>query len=148
MFTLLRGAHGKRSLIPRKMARFPVLTLTRGNYKQVSTILTERAMDRTAQTSEARDKLMNNLKAVIKDAEELLKNTGQQVDDGYQSARAKFETSLKSAKNGLSNAEESLIARTKDAAQSTDKYVQDHPWQSVGVGAIAGLVIGLLIGRR
>jgi ElaB/YqjD/DUF883 family membrane-anchored ribosome-binding protein len=105
-------------------------------------------MNRTAQGGEARDKLVKDLKAVIKDAEELLKNTGQQVDEGYQSARAQFETTLKSAKNGLSKAEESLVARTRDTVRNTDKYVQEHPWQSVGVGAFAGLIIGLLIGRK
>jgi ElaB/YqjD/DUF883 family membrane-anchored ribosome-binding protein len=26
--------------------------------------------------------------------------------------------------------------------------VQEHPWQAVGAGALTGLVIGLLIGRR
>lgn len=110
--------------------------------------LTERLMNRTAQGGETSDKLVTNLKAVIKDAEELLKNTGQQVDDGYQTARARFESTLKSAKTGLATAEDTLVTRTKDAAYSTDKYVQEHPWQSVGVGAFAGLVMGLLIGRK
>ncbi len=110
----------------------------------------ERAMDTTAQSSETRDKLVSNLKAVIKDAEELLKNTGQQVDGdgGYQSARARFESTLKSAKTGLATVEDSLVVRTRDAAYNTDKYVQEHPWQSVGVGAFAGLMMGLLLGRK
>jgi ElaB/YqjD/DUF883 family membrane-anchored ribosome-binding protein len=108
----------------------------------------EQAMDRTAQANEARDKLTSNLKAVIKDAEDLLKNTGQQVDSGYQEAIAKFETTLQSAKSGLSKAEESLLARTKDTVTNTDKYVQEHPWQAVGLGAFAGLIIGLMLGRK
>ncbi len=106
-------------------------------------------MDTTTQGGETRDKLVDNLKAVIKDAEELLKkNTGQQIDEGYQSARARFESTLKSAKTGLATVEDSLVSRTKDAAYKTDKYVQEHPWQSVSVGAFAGLVAGLLLGRR
>jgi ElaB/YqjD/DUF883 family membrane-anchored ribosome-binding protein len=105
-------------------------------------------MDRAHSTSAARDNLVSNLKAVIRDAEELLKSTGQQVDEGYQSARARFESSLSSAKSGLDNAQESVLARTKDAMHSTDDYVHDNPWRSVGVAAIAGVVIGLLLGRE
>ncbi len=105
-------------------------------------------MDTTAQGGETRDKLVSNLKAVIKDAEELLKNTGQQVDGGYQSARARFESTLKSAKTGLASVEDSLVTRSKDAAYNTDKYVQEHPWQSVGIVAFAGLMVGLLLGRK
>jgi ElaB/YqjD/DUF883 family membrane-anchored ribosome-binding protein len=29
-----------------------------------------------------------------------------------------------------------------------DEYVRDRPWQAVGVAAAAGLLVGLLVGRR
>lgn len=105
-------------------------------------------MDRAHNTSAARENLVNNLKAVIRDAEELLKSTGQQVDNSYQSARARVESSLNSAKAGLDSTQESVLARTKVAMHSTDEYVHDNPWRSVGVAAIAGIVIGLLLGRE
>ncbi|HEX2529906.1 MAG TPA: DUF883 family protein [Burkholderiaceae bacterium] len=105
-------------------------------------------MEKTRESGDMRDKLASNLQAVIKDAEDLLKSTSQQVDERYQSARAKFETTLKSAKSGLSSAEESLVTRTREAAQNTNEYVHGHPWQSVGIGAVAGLIIGLLVGRK
>jgi ElaB/YqjD/DUF883 family membrane-anchored ribosome-binding protein len=105
-------------------------------------------MASTAQSSESRDKLVDDLKSVIQGAEELLKNTGQQADESYRSARSRFESTLKSAKTGLSSLEDSVVARTKDTVQNTDQYVQSHPWQSVGIGAFAGLVFGLMIGRK
>lgn len=102
----------------------------------------------TQQYSTGRDKLVSDLKLVIKDAEELLRNTGQQMDSGYQAARAKFESTLQNAKSGLDTAQGKVVAGTKDAVQTTDRYVQENPWQAIGVGAIAGLVVGLLIGRK
>ncbi|HJU71780.1 MAG TPA: DUF883 family protein [Paucimonas sp.] len=105
-------------------------------------------MDKMQQISETRDKLTENLKSVIKDAENLLRNTGQQTSESYQSAKARFESTLQSAKGGLDHMEESVIARTREAAQTTDQYVQEHPWKSVGLGALAGLVVGLLAGRK
>ena len=49
-------------------------------------------------SSNARDKMMGELKSVIKDAENLLNNTEQQAGEGFKSARAKFESTLKTAK--------------------------------------------------
>lgn len=93
-------------------------------------------------------KLANDLRSVIKGAEDLLQSTGQQVDEGYKSARSRFESTLQNAKSGLTGLEDSVITKTKDAVQSTDQFVQGHPWQAVGVGAFAGLVVGLMLGRK
>lgn len=105
-------------------------------------------MDRVQRTTDARDSLVNSLKAVIRDAEDLLKNTGHQVDDNFQSAKARFESTLSSARSGLDSAQESVIARTRDAAKTTDHYVHDNPWRSVGIAAVVGVVVGLLLGRE
>jgi ElaB/YqjD/DUF883 family membrane-anchored ribosome-binding protein len=97
---------------------------------------------------DSREKLVTDLKLVIKDAEELLRNTTQQVDAGYQSARARFESTLQDAKIGLSSMDGRMRSGANDALQTTHRYVQDNPWQAVGAGAVAGLLIGLLIGRK
>ncbi len=105
-------------------------------------------MEMNSQGVDARNRLVNDLKMVIKDAEDLLKSSGQQVDEGYQAARAKFETTLSSAKSGLSSLQGNVFATSREALANTHQYVQEHPWQSVGVGALAGLVIGMWLGRR
>ena len=43
---------------------------------------------------------------------------------------------------------EVLLAKTKAAARATDEYVHESPWTAIGIAAGAGLLIGLLIGRR
>ena len=42
----------------------------------------------------------------------------------------------------------SAQAATPQAAKATDEYVHDNPWQAVGIAAVAGVVLGLLISRR
>lgn len=102
----------------------------------------------TEANSDARNKMMSELKSVIKDAEDLLKNTELQTSEGFKLARAKFESTMNNAKNELLHLEETVVDRAKDAVRTTDEYVQDHPWNSVGLGACVGLLVGLLIARK
>jgi ElaB/YqjD/DUF883 family membrane-anchored ribosome-binding protein len=115
----------------------------------IGTTFTGYSMDTTEQSSESgRDKLVSDLKLVIKDAEELLRSTGQQMDSRYQSARARFESTLQNARTGLGTVQERVTTQGKDAFDTTDQYVQAHPWQAVGIGAVAGLLIGALLSRK
>lgn len=94
-----------------------------------------------------KDQLMHDLNQVIRDAEEMLKNTEQQTGEGFKSAKARFEQTLKNAKAEVQRVEDLVITRTKDAARATDVYVKENPWQSAGIAAGVGLLVGLLIGR-
>lgn len=94
------------------------------------------------------EKLMDDLRTVVGDAEELLKATASQTGERIAAARAKAEESLKSARAGLAEAQAVVVAKTKEAALATDEYVRANPWESVGVAAAVGLVIGMLIARR
>ncbi|MFZ6692188.1 DUF883 family protein [Undibacterium sp. SXout20W] len=94
------------------------------------------------------DKLMDDLNQVIRDAEDLLKNTDQQSGEGFKAAKARFENTLKNAKAELARVEEIVVTRTKEAAKATDVYVKENPWQSAGIAAGVGLLVGLLIARN
>ncbi|MFL6658346.1 MAG: YqjD family protein [Massilia sp.] len=96
----------------------------------------------------ARDQLMSDLKSVIQDAESWLRSSTQMTGEELQAARAKFERTLSSAKADLIRIEETVVAKTKEAAKATDEYVHENPWKAVGIGAAAGLVIGMLISRK
>ncbi len=95
-----------------------------------------------------RDQLMSDLKSVIQDAESWLRSGSQMTGEELQAAKAKFERTLGSAKADLIRLEETVVEKTKVAAKATDDYVKENPWKAVGIGAAAGLVIGLLIARK
>ncbi len=96
----------------------------------------------------AKGKLMEDLRAVVAGAEELLKATADQTGERIAAARGKAEESLKVAKVRLDEQEAALMAKTKAAAKATEDYVRDNPWKSVGIAAAAGLVLGILAKRR
>lgn len=102
----------------------------------------------TATGTVTREKLVGDLKAVVNDAEELLKATAHQTGDKIASVRAKAEESLKTAKARIAEEGKVAVEKAKSAAKSTDEFVQANPWKAVGVGAVAGLLLGLLISRR
>ena len=96
----------------------------------------------------SKEKLMEDLRMVVADAEELLKATTNQAGEQIAAVRAKANDSVRVAKARLAEAQGSAIERIKLAAQTPDNYVHEKPWQSVGIAATVGILIGVLIGRQ
>lgn len=93
------------------------------------------------------DKLVTDLRALISDAEELLKATANQAGEQVAALRRRIEESLKEGKETLADAEDVLYDTTKDAAEAAGAYIQKNPWSAVSIAAGIGLVLGLLIRR-
>ena len=95
----------------------------------------------------ATGKLMEDLKTVVADAEELLKATASQTGERIAAARAKAEESLKAVKVRLADQESAVLAKTKAVAKGADDLVRANPWKALGIVAAAGFVLGLLAAR-
>lgn len=95
----------------------------------------------------SKEKLMHDMRAVVDDAEELLRATAGQAGDKVAAARERIQANLAVAKGRLTEAEHELIEKTKRAAKATDEYVHENPWKAVGIAAGVGLVVGMLISR-
>ena len=101
-----------------------------------------------ASSADAREKLMNDMKNIITEAEDWLGGAAAQSGENLQAVKDQFQATLQTAKTDLLKMEANMLARTKLAAQATDLYVKDNPWKSVGYGAAIGLVFGILISRK
>lgn len=95
-----------------------------------------------------RDRLVQDMRVVIADAEDLLRATANQAGEKISVARERIEDSLHQAKVKLAEAEALVSERAKEAARYTDEYVHENPWRAIGVAAGIGLLLGLLISRR
>ena len=102
----------------------------------------------SASNNVSTEKLVADLKVVVADAEELLRATASQAGEKVSAARERIQASIAAAKVKLAEAERALLEKTKQAATATDQYVHENPWRAVGVAAVAGLVLGVLISRR
>jgi ElaB/YqjD/DUF883 family membrane-anchored ribosome-binding protein len=94
------------------------------------------------------DQLVSDLKTVMQDAEALLKATSTLTGEKIQEVRARAQESLRVAQTRLTEVEEEAMRRAREIAEAADEYVHENPWQSVGIAAGIGLVLGLLIARR
>ncbi|HTF14761.1 MAG TPA: DUF883 family protein [Burkholderiales bacterium] len=90
------------------------------------------------------EKLAADLKLVISDAEALLRATVGQAGETAAAARARMQESLESAKLKLGP----LAEEAAEQVRAADGYVRANPWQAVGIAALAGIALGLLISRR
>lgn len=109
---------------------------------------TKTMVSKITHTADHKEKLMEDLRLVVADAEELLRATANQAGEGAATVRARIQESLQVVKGRLVAAEEAVVERTRQAAKVTDQYVHDNPWQSIGISACAGVIVGMLVARR
>jgi ElaB/YqjD/DUF883 family membrane-anchored ribosome-binding protein len=93
------------------------------------------------------DKLVSDMRAVIVDAEELMKATANQTGERIEKIRARTEGSLRNARERLQVAGDDLALRAEAAIGEADNQVRTHPYTTAGVAAGIGLLVGILIGR-
>ena len=95
-----------------------------------------------------KDKLISDERVVISDAEELLRMTASQAGEGASALRGRIESGLRKARVVLANLQDAAVVKARAAGRATDDFVNEKPWQAVGMAAGIGVVVGLLIGRR
>ena len=108
----------------------------------------KRAIAKHTDIADSKDKLMEDLRLVVEDAEELLRATANQAGEGASAARARIQENLQVVKSRLDSAEEAVVERARRAAKDADQYVHENPWQAIGISACVGAIVGMLIARR
>lgn len=108
----------------------------------------KRAIAKYTDIADSKDKLMEDLRLVVEDAEELLRATANQAGEGASAARARIQENLQVVKARLDSAEEAVVERARRAAKDADQYVHENPWQAIGISACVGAIVGMLIARR
>lgn len=96
----------------------------------------------------AQEILMNDFQTLVSDTERLLEHTKTLAGDQADELRGQIHDSLLRARETLKLTEESLLERGQAAVTATEDYVQANPWQSVGIAAGVGFLLGLLATRR
>jgi ElaB/YqjD/DUF883 family membrane-anchored ribosome-binding protein len=91
-----------------------------------------------------REKLVQDLKTVVQDAEELIKATAGELGEKAKEARQRLGSTLAAARQSLAELEKKAIA----GARATDRLIREHPYPSIGIAFGLGLLIGVLVNRK
>ena len=94
------------------------------------------------------DKLVDSVKSALDEAEVLLKKAAAETGEKASELREQALDQLRRTRLALYDVQDSLVEKSRQAVRDTDDYVHDNPWQAITISAAAGLLIGLLIGRR
>ena len=108
----------------------------------------ENQQDSNSTSQSSQDKLIDSVKASLNEAEAMLREAAASSGDRAAELREKAMISMRRTREALYDAQDVMMARGRKAARQADDYVHDNPWQAIGVAAGAGLILGLLVGRR
>lgn len=66
----------------------------------------------------------------------------------FADVKDRVGSALGAARGRLARADADMRSAARHAAYSTDDYVHRRPWTAMGLGLLAGLLIGALLSRR
>ncbi|HEX6613989.1 MAG TPA: hypothetical protein VF022_09020 [Rhodanobacteraceae bacterium] len=93
--------------------------------------------------------LKRDFQNVVDAAEALLRTTADQASAEWRNARDSLEHKVQTLRSNLSGSAQEFTVQARELGGRGAQLIRRYPWASVGVGAAAGLLAGLLIrGRR
>lgn len=97
-----------------------------------------------ANTGNAVHDAVSDLKSLVRDAEEILAQVGDDASDEVVELRKRMRAAIKDNQLNL----EDLRKQAREKLESCDEYVQSHPYHSLGIAAAVGAVVGILVSHR
>lgn len=92
--------------------------------------------------------LSHEFKNFVADVEDFLKASALLSSAELTKAKAQIAARVDTAKAQIDAVTQTITDRAQRAASVTNTYVKEEPWKAVGIGAAAGLLVGVLIARR
>jgi ElaB/YqjD/DUF883 family membrane-anchored ribosome-binding protein len=101
-----------------------------------------------ASTAVQDERVSEHLRALVDEAEALLKATARAGDQKFDATRERLRDEVRQLRMRLAELEGKAAERVKAAAHQTDEAVHAHPYVAMGAAAVAGLLLGFVLSRR
>ncbi len=98
--------------------------------------------------AEVQSAVAQEFRHFLADMEDLVKDATSLTGEDLARVKAKIREQAAAAKGSVEDVGSNLAARARKTAEQATGYVHDHSWQTVGIGAAIGVVLGLLLARR
>ncbi len=94
------------------------------------------------------DRLAADIQSLVADAESMLDAAAGESGDKADATRERIRERLADAREQIRRLESKLMIEARVAALAADRYVHEQPWQAVGIAAVLGVVVGVLLSRN
>lgn len=88
------------------------------------------------------------VRTLLADVQDLVGRVAHVADPEISRLRNRIEVGLATTRKALADGTDQVQRQAKAAIATGDRYVHEQPWQSVGIAAVAGLLVGFLVARR
>ena len=102
-------------------------------------------MKNNKDTAQTPKELLNDLHALVADAEKMM---GDSISEHTADAVSALRTRYDAAQERLSDIYEGAKTRVVAGAKCTDTAIRENPYQALAIAAGVGLLAGILLGRR
>lgn len=87
---------------------------------------------------------VDDLKALLRDAEQVLSGAGDEAGEKVQEIRERMRAALDETHSAYDRIRDSA----REQLSQYDDYVRAHPYQAIGIAAAIGALAGILVSRR
>lgn len=95
-----------------------------------------------------REELTNEIREILKNAEELFNDSSDSSSEEYKKLKDKLTKQFDDVKDRFSTLKDETIDSARNVAKQTDALVHDNPYKAATVAGVVGLLLGVLIARR
>lgn len=103
--------------------------------------------DTTQQLALGGQKIVEDLRVLLRDSEEMLRLAASVPGEGVDALRDRLGTHVETLQSALGDAQRNVQRRYREAAVGTEHYVRHNPWRSLALAAGTGFLLGVLIAR-
>lgn len=103
--------------------------------------------DTTQQLALGGQKIVEDLRVLLKDSEEMLRLVANVPGEGVGALREKLGTHVETLQSALGDAQLGAQRRYRAASVNTERYVRHNLWRSIGIAAGVGFLLAVLTRR-
>lgn len=95
-----------------------------------------------------KSRLSRDMQGVVAVTGVLLKDAAAATEETLAKAGSQTRQKLRNVAEKLQEERALTVQKAQNVAGLTEKYVQENPWKSVGLSAVIGITVGLLLRRN
>jgi ElaB/YqjD/DUF883 family membrane-anchored ribosome-binding protein len=102
----------------------------------------------SSQARSVKDYANGQINSFIENVEDLTDSLKNIDTPEIARVKAKVKIALAAAKSALADGAAQVRTQARQVSKTTDTFVRDNPWQVVGIAALIGITVGILVSRR